>query len=355
MRIASFKWLAALSISFFLHAGIAGFFKQGPEEILLEGGASVEIATLGSAFADTIASGDPDEIIEPTEPQPEALEPVEELTEEQVVEPLDTIQPVTSEEVDVKTSEPSELVSNETADEIRPLEEVKQTPEATIKPIETQAPEQVEVAALVPETQENAETSTVLAPTVPKIETVPVPQRRQVIKPKQEPKPKKQTKPKPKKETAKKPEPKKPAKKKAEPTKKKVAGGDRGKQKATRKSGTNTGRKDAKAKREGKKKSASRAGNAAVSNYPGKIVRKLRRSLRYPKAAKKKKIRGQVLVSFVVSRSGQVSGVRVVRGSGSSILDDAAVKAVLRAAPFPKIPENAGRSKWSFKVPLAFK
>ena len=51
---------------------------------------------------------------------------------------------------------------------------------------------------------------------------------------------------------------------------------------------------------------------------------------------------------------GGVGGVRIVRSSGSPVLDKAALETVRRAAPFPAIPESAGRSNWPFTVPLAF-
>lgn len=128
-----------------------------------------------------------------------------------------------------------------------------------------------------------------------------------------------------------------------------------GKSTTTRKKGVAHGIKTAKNSQSGKKqRSTHRAGSAFTSNYPGKIVRKLRRSIRYPDAAKRKRIRGRVLVSFIVSKAGNVSQVRILHGSGSSILDEAALKTVYRAAPFPKIPDQAGKSKWAFSVPLAF-
>src|SRR5690606_6213940 len=101
-------------------------------------------------------------------------------------------------------------------------------------------------------------------------------------------------------------------------------------------------------------RNGSEAGNAAVSNYPGKIVAKLRRALRYPAAAKRQRMRGEVHVAFTVAGSGSVSSVRVVRGSGFPVLDQAAAEAVRRAAPFPPIPAGAARSSWPFTVPLAF-
>jgi protein TonB len=99
---------------------------------------------------------------------------------------------------------------------------------------------------------------------------------------------------------------------------------------------------------------ASAAGNAAVSNYPGKVVAKLRRALRYPSEARSRRLNGVVQVRFVVGSSGDVGSVGLASSSGSPILDDAALATVNRAAPFPPIPEGSGRRSWTFTVPLAF-
>jgi periplasmic protein TonB len=80
----------------------------------------------------------------------------------------------------------------------------------------------------------------------------------------------------------------------------------------------------------------------------------LRRSLRYPSQARRQRITGEVHVAFTVARDGGVSSVRVVRGSGHPVLDQAALETVQRAAPFPGIPDAANRSAWEFTVPLAF-
>ena len=49
----------------------------------------------------------------------------------------------------------------------------------------------------------------------------------------------------------------------------------------------------------------------------------------------------------------QVGSARLKR-SALPILDKAALDTVRRAAPFPAIPDGAGRSSWPFTVPLAF-
>ena len=62
--------------------------------------------------------------------------------------------------------------------------------------------------------------------------------------------------------------------------------------------------------------------------------------------------RSDVQVAFVVDAGGGVGGIRVIRSSGSPELDQAALAVVRRAAPFPPIPPQAGRSSWAFTLPL---
>lgn len=97
------------------------------------------------------------------------------------------------------------------------------------------------------------------------------------------------------------------------------------------------------------------AGNAARSNYPGLVRRKLGRSLRYPRSARRKGLAGEVTVGFTVQSSGAATGVRVVRSSGSPILDKAALETVGRASPFPRIPASTGKTRWRFTIPLTFR
>lgn len=97
----------------------------------------------------------------------------------------------------------------------------------------------------------------------------------------------------------------------------------------------------------------SGVGNAAASNYPGKVAAKLRRALKYPKSAVSGG-RGETQVAFTVLPDGNATGIRIVSSSGSPVLDQAAVDAVRRASPFPPIPAEAGRGQWPFAVPVLF-
>lgn len=90
-------------------------------------------------------------------------------------------------------------------------------------------------------------------------------------------------------------------------------------------------------------------GSGDVARYPGQVVSKLRAALRRAGGQ-----RGEVVVRFTVSADGRVSGLVVARSSGSGAVDEAGLAIVRRAAPFPPIPPTAGRSDWTFDVPLAF-
>ena len=98
---------------------------------------------------------------------------------------------------------------------------------------------------------------------------------------------------------------------------------------------------------------AGAGGSADVARYPGQVQNKLRRALRYPRDARGDS--GEAHVYFVVDSGGQVLNLSVARSSGNPIIDQAALDTVRKAAPFPPIPNGAGRNSWDFTVPLAFK
>lgn len=81
------------------------------------------------------------------------------------------------------------------------------------------------------------------------------------------------------------------------------------------------------------------AGNAAVSNYPGLVMRKISR-IRKERAG----ARGKATVGFKVSASGAATSVRILRSSGSARVDRTAVRHIQRASPFARPPKGARRS-----------
>lgn len=104
------------------------------------------------------------------------------------------------------------------------------------------------------------------------------------------------------------------------------------------KAGATNGQAQAKAKAQGTATGRSKAsGNAAVSNYPGKVMRKLAR-------AQKIRGAGKARVSFKIASNGGLASTSLRNSSGSPAFDKAALRAVQRAAPFPPPPAGAERS-----------
>lgn len=73
----------------------------------------------------------------------------------------------------------------------------------------------------------------------------------------------------------------------------------------------------------------------------------LQANLVYPYIARKRKMEGTVLMEFRINGRGMPEGVRVVKGSSYSILDEAARETVLKTSPFPAIEH-------SIEVPIRF-
>lgn len=81
--------------------------------------------------------------------------------------------------------------------------------------------------------------------------------------------------------------------------------------------------------------SPSRGGASPVPGY-GYLREAIQREISYPAVARKMGWEGRVVVAFVILTDGAVRDVRVVRGSGFSVLDRNAVEAVRSASPFPR-------------------
>ena len=294
MAGSKWLWIGAGALSLLAHAGAAAILTMTPaqqeEEALIAGGVVAEVAMLGNGAFEAVESGNPEDVITP-----------------------ETIQP--------DVTEPQEV--------------------AEIQPTEIQ-PEVTEIAPVDPVVSEPVQELIVPSAEV-EIAAVPVPEIKPVIEPEEEIKPVPEVK---KEKPVKKVERKKPKQKVVKKA------GEKGKAKTNASKGEVDGSEDVKIAAVGgqKKGNSSAAGNAAVSNYPGKVRNKINRAKRRVSGGD----RGSVVVSFVVGSGGQASGIRVARSSGSAALDRAAVDSVQRAAPFAKIPEAAGRSSWAFNVPIVF-
>ena len=336
------RTLTAVVLSFAMHGGaVAALMARGEEPVEIAGGATA-IALVGDGTVDAVSAGAVSvmEPISPTQPLDEAIQPVSNDIKPTVTAMLEPSEPTAVEPV-----QPEPIVDQTP---ISPVEAVDvlaaQAPAAPVKAVETLSAAELQASETV------AALDQVPLPTIRPVE--PAEQAKPVQQAALQPKPEVERH-KPLKPTAAEPAREKP---RAEQPRKKPApqkAGSGGKSEADARKGVATGRTNGEHAEEGDRRGkSSREGNAATSNYPGKVVSKLRRSLRYPAEARRQKIRGEVHVAFTVAAGGGVSGVRVVRSSGSPVLDKAAVETVQRAAPFPPIPD--GRANWPFTVPLAF-
>lgn len=78
-----------------------------------------------------------------------------------------------------------------------------------------------------------------------------------------------------------------------------------------------------------------------IDSYMQQIMDRIERHKHYPHRARLRRIQGTATVHFMLDSTGELSTIRIVQISGSSLLDQAALEAVKTAAPFPAIPDSS--------------
>ncbi len=287
IRSSSSVMTATVTVSVALHvAALYAFYSDTPVQI--EGGAGAVVeARLGNSFAD-LAAG----VMTPAEPDVTQSESVEQVVPAPVQD--------TAQHQPVQT--PAELapVVPPAAPQMQPTVPVLRE---ALAPTQAPAPELETIAATEPEPVE-------VSPRPPE-RPKPAAARREPVK--QTPAPKSQPK-------------------------------GNSKQNASAGSATGSAKQSASAKQSSGQARATASGNAAASNYPGKVMRKISR-VRRPRVG----VRGATLVRFSINGNGGLGAVSVAKSSGSSKLDQAAVQVIRRAAPFPPPPPGAQKS-FSIKI-----
>ncbi len=69
----------------------------------------------------------------------------------------------------------------------------------------------------------------------------------------------------------------------------------------------------------------------------GIIRAAIERAKSYPYLARKRGIEGTATAAFTINKTGRPENIRIIRSSGSDILDTAAMETIRRAAPFPAV------------------
>ena len=81
--------------------------------------------------------------------------------------------------------------------------------------------------------------------------------------------------------------------------------------------------------------------------YFTKIKQMIESQWEYPELALRYGLQGRLALEFTIGSNGQLERLRVVRSSGSQLLDEEALRAIKAAAPFPPIPA------WIKPIPLS--
>lgn len=88
--------------------------------------------------------------------------------------------------------------------------------------------------------------------------------------------------------------------------------------------------------------------------YTNSIQLKIAQAKTYPSIARERKQQGKAFLSFKLDRDGKILELSVENSSGYKILDQAAIKAIKEAAPFPAIPASLNKNYASLKIPISF-
>jgi periplasmic protein TonB len=92
----------------------------------------------------------------------------------------------------------------------------------------------------------------------------------------------------------------------------------------------------------------------AMPNWRSQLVSRLERYKRYPSEAQSRGEAGVAQLAFSIDRSGGVHNARIVRSSGSTLLDRETLALVERAQPLPPPPPEASGSQIAVVVPIRY-
>ena len=93
----------------------------------------------------------------------------------------------------------------------------------------------------------------------------------------------------------------------------------------------------------------------AQRDYTPLVVAQIYKSIAYPNRAVQKNQQGTVRIGLVVDRSGELLSVTATQESDYRLLNQAALKAVRKAAPFPNLPEGIKADSFELNLPITFR
>jgi len=85
------------------------------------------------------------------------------------------------------------------------------------------------------------------------------------------------------------------------------------------------------------------------------VRHKIENAKMYPHWAQEVGYEGVAKIQFAILSDGQLGAVSIVDSSGYDILDNAAIKAIKKSAPFPALPELLNQDILRIELPIAFR
>jgi periplasmic protein TonB len=93
----------------------------------------------------------------------------------------------------------------------------------------------------------------------------------------------------------------------------------------------------------------------AQRDYTPLVVQKIYQNISYPRRAVSLNHEGTVRIAIKIGRSGELQHVMTTQKSKHSSLNKAALKAVVKAAPFPTLPEQVTAEFFELSIPVTFR
>jgi len=93
----------------------------------------------------------------------------------------------------------------------------------------------------------------------------------------------------------------------------------------------------------------------AEETYQEKVLKRILRMKHYPAFARKMNHEGSVMVKFILTRNGGLKGnVIILKGCSHDVLNEASIKTIVGAVPFPPFPSTTKKDEMTFIIDLDF-
>jgi len=92
----------------------------------------------------------------------------------------------------------------------------------------------------------------------------------------------------------------------------------------------------------------------SARDYLELVKNSIQRAKRYPQSARARQIEGRVTLQFIVGQDGSLKDVRVLGPCPHGILNEAALRAIRDASPFPRPPSRFFKGDLPLKIVIAF-